>query len=122
LYCALVAGTPADCADILRRLCSSIAICAAEFQQHDLPLHCLINNIGVESPEDDEAEHGFDVSLLLQMSCCLLMLLHDTKNHCPCVAGYTSHQLPWCILHDSPALATAKSDKKFSHSESDISG
>ncbi len=52
-------------------LCSSIAKCAAEFQQHDLPLHCLINNIGVESPEDEEAEHGFDVSLLLQMSCCL---------------------------------------------------
>jgi len=63
LYCALVAGTLADHADILWVLRSSIANCAAEFQQHDLPLHCLINNIGVESPEDDEAEHGFDVGL-----------------------------------------------------------
>jgi len=74
LYYALVVGTLADRAEILWVLCSSIAKCAAEFQQHDLPLHCLINNIGVESPEDDEAEHGFDVSLLLQMGCCLLMV------------------------------------------------
>jgi len=103
-------------------LCSSIAKCAAEFQQHDLPLHCLINNIGVESPEDDEAEHGFDVGLLLQMSCCLLMVCMTQWQHSPCLAGYTSNQLPWCILHDSPAVATDESDKKLSHSESDIAG
>jgi len=43
-------------------------------------------------------------------------------QHSPCLAGYTSNQLPWCILHDSPAVATDESDKKLSHSESDIAG
>lgn len=65
---------------------SSIAKCAAELQQHDLPLHCLINNIGVESPEDDEAEHGFDATQgvnylgAFYMTHLLLQQLNQTRN------------------------------------------
>lgn len=44
---------------ILRR---DIAACAAEFQSRQLPLHGLINNIGVENPQDTKSKEGFDVS------------------------------------------------------------
>ncbi|MCJ1242484.1 hypothetical protein MMC14_010492, partial [Varicellaria rhodocarpa] len=41
-------------------LCRSLARCAAEFKQLKLPLHCLINNVGAESPEDTKSADGFD--------------------------------------------------------------
>lgn len=37
-----------------------IAACAAEFQSRQLPLHGLINNIGVENPQDTKSKEGFD--------------------------------------------------------------
>ncbi|KAL3146091.1 hypothetical protein ABBQ38_015440 [Trebouxia sp. C0009 RCD-2024] len=38
----------------------SLADCAAKFQRHKLPLHALINNVGVESPPDDRSADGFE--------------------------------------------------------------
>lgn len=47
--------------DALSALCRSLADCAAEFQRHKLPLHALVNNVGIESPPDDRSADGFEV-------------------------------------------------------------
>ena len=47
--------------------CRSLADCAADFQRHNLPLHCLINNVGTLSPEDDKSADGFDVRMMLHV-------------------------------------------------------
>lgn len=39
----------------------NIADCAEEFKRRQLPLHGLINNIGVENPYDNKSKEGFDV-------------------------------------------------------------
>lgn len=38
-----------------------IADCVKEFKSRKLPLHGLINNIGVENPPDIKSKEGFDV-------------------------------------------------------------
>ena len=43
-------------------VCRDIADCAAEFKSRKLPLHGLINNVGVENPDDTKSKEGFDVS------------------------------------------------------------
>ena len=42
-----------------------IADCVKEFKSRKLPLHGLINNIGVENPHDIKSKEGFDVRSIL---------------------------------------------------------
>ena len=42
--------------------CSDIKECTDAFKARNLPLHGLINNVGVENPGDRKSKEGFDVS------------------------------------------------------------
>ena len=78
----------------------NIADCAEEFTRRQLPLHGLINNIGVENPYDNKSKEGFDVRSILcynlipcmyltvisQIIGCCIILLQPTQ-----VSNYLGH-------------------------------
>lgn len=70
----------------------NIADCAEEFKRRQLPLHGLINNIGVENPYDTKSKEGFDVRSILCYNLIPGMYL----------AVLSQHDMVCCSLHKHP--------------------
>lgn len=81
-----------------------IADCAEEFKSRKLPLHGLINNVGVENPNDSKSKEGFDVcSISSYMLIACMLLCCSILTRIWRTAAYTSIQLPGPLLPDSPS-------------------
>ena len=95
-----------------------IADCAKEFQSRKLPLHGLINNIGVENPHDIKSKDGFDVcpTSCYMLSAWMLLCCSIPPRTWP-AAAYTSIQLFGALLPNSPLAGEADGDTTIKDSQ-----
>ena len=121
-------------------LSRGIADSVEEFKSRKLPLHGLINNIGVENPNDAKSKEGFDVRIAAVMvaSCYsiaelpayfLLVSVQSTHAYSlfnsltwHCCAAYTSVQLHRALLFDSPSTREAHGDAAIKGCQPHLTG
>ena len=75
---------------LLAHACRSMRRFVDDFKKKNLPLHCLINNAGVENPPDRRTPEGLDVSYPLSPLLASSLLLHAPTKHA-CMHAWQVH-------------------------------